>query len=90
MKIKSKGAAPRLPFTEAEMKEEALQKPISQVKKAEAARVKARKRLHQNVDIAGASPAADKAAYQKRTSRLRSAEIVKGLRTEPAAKNSVL
>ena len=103
MKIKSRGDAPRLEINEAELKKEALQKPISRVKQAEAARVKARKRLRQSVDSIDArssnsyhaeAPDAKSAAAQsasvKRIQRQHSTEFVKRLNTEPASKSSVL
>ena len=103
MKIKSKGAAPRLQFTEAELKEEALQKPISRVNQAEAARVKARKHLRQSVDsldehsshsyhaeVSEIKPSGDQSASVKRIQRKQSTEFVKRLNTEPTSKSSVL
>ena len=103
MKIKNKGAAPRLQFTEVEMKEEALQKPISRVKQAEAARTKARKRLHQTVgsvderfshlhraETVDANPAANKTSSAKHSYRHRSMEFVKGTAATSTAQKTGL
>ena len=100
---KEKRKSVRLNFSESELKNPELQKPIEQVQKAQHHADKVRKRLHQPVDgtaenpsplhhaeTADAKPAADQAVTVKRIQRQQSTEFVKRLNTEPTAKSSVL
>ena len=100
---KEKRKSVRLNFSESELKNPELQKPIEQVQKAQHYAGKVRKRLHQTVDgtaenpsrlhhaeTADAKPAADQTVTVKRIQRQQSTEFVKRLNTEPAAKSSVL
>ena len=100
---KEKRKSVRLTFSENELKNPELQKPIEQVQKAQHRADKARKRLHQTVDgtaensshlhhaeTADAKPAADQTVTVKRIQRQQSTEFVKRLNTEPTEKGSVL
>ena len=98
---KEKRKSVRLTFSENELKNPELQKPIEQVQKAQHRADKARKRLHQTVDgtaensshlhhaeTADAKPAADQTVTVKRIQRQQSTEFVKRLNTEPTEKGS--
>ncbi len=100
---KEKRKSVRLNFSESELKNPELQKPIEQVQKAQHHADKVRKRLRQPVDgtaenpsplhhaeTADAKPAADQTVTVKRIQRQQSTEFVKRLNTEPTAKGSVL
>ena len=100
---KEKRKSVRLNFSESELKNPELQKPIEQVQKAQHHADKVRKQLHQTVDGTAESPshlhhaetadantAADQAVTVKRIQRQQSTEFVKRLNTEPTEKGSVL
>ena len=100
---KEKRKSVRLTFSENELKNPELQKPIEQVQKAQHHADKVRKRLHQtaagtaenpsplhHAETADAKPAADQTVTVKRIQRQQSTEFVKRLNTEPTAKGSVL
>ena len=86
---KVKRKAVRLTFSENELKNPELQKPIEQVQKAQRHADQVRKRLHY-AETVNAKPVADQSTSIKRIQRQQSTDFVKRLNTEPTLKSSVL